>query len=170
MQSLRSNTEDAEPAFGSESLRVRRRRENADDERARRRRRRAGQSSTSETTKPRIPTLEEEEGEAGGERRGSESAISLDNGVGERSSSLAEMVKMGMGGAGLRMELETPLGSPLGSPALPSPPITIVSPPSPTISERGGWNRGAAEDQEDEGREVYVTPMEERSDPATDEK
>ena len=132
MQSLRADGPDAEPPMRDDTLRVRRRRESADDERARRRRRRAGQTSTSEAANPTISIPEEPaNGEGDSDNRPK-------TGMSDDSESVVSSKRIA--------SLETPLGSP----PLPSPPITIVSPPSPTLSERDDGSQ----------KDVYATPME----------
>lgn len=148
MQSLRAagggvQGSDAEPPLRDESLRVRRRRESADDERTRRRqRRRAGQSSMSEQTAPPRVTIPEEtepadhaveDGDVAG-KAGEQGALTSPSSISVKKSHRPE--------------------TPLSSPPLPSPPITIVSPPSPTMSER------EAKDEEDPEKEGYSTPLE----------
>ena len=133
MQSLRG-APDAEGSLRDDSLRVRRRRESADDERSRRRRRRAGQTSTSDVTKPGISIPEEAED--------SKEVSKNDDGDGTATESTDIL-------ANFRKSLGN-LETPLNSPSLPSPPITIVSPPSP---------KGSVKDEGSEP-EGFSTPME----------
>lgn len=119
LQGLRGDGPDGEPPLRDDSLRVRRRRESADDERTRRRRRRAAAGSRDDTA-PATPILEEEGGAAAA------AAANVD------TNDFAQ--QHDGGGKGLE--------TPLGSPSLPSPPITIVSPPSPT--REAGFRRGTS--------------------------
>lgn len=174
MQSLRASGEgaDGEPLGPSESLRVRRRRESADDERARRRRRRAGQTSTSEVDRPPQISIPEESatGEDGGEH-----AVFSRPGTAVTET---ESVTSSRDGGHAASSVSGGFSSPLQSPPLPSPPITIVSPPSPTTSESGRGGSGSqnfgfdghfgeheakrleAVDGDGEEDEAYSTPME----------
>ncbi|GAB7352784.1 hypothetical protein MBLNU459_g3406t1 [Dothideomycetes sp. NU459] len=132
LQGLRGDGPDGEPPLRDDSLRVRRRRESADDERTKRRRRRAAAGSRDDTA-PATPILEEE---------GAENAVETTD-----FATAAE-------------DSRKPVETPLGSPALPSPPITIVSPPSPTASEfrRTGSARSRSDSAGSE--RGYSTPLE----------
>lgn len=111
LQGLRGD--EGEPVVRDESLRVRRRRESADDERARRRRRRAAQGSSRDENAPQSPMQSPipEEGPEGGVFSKKE---------GDRKREAAEDEELTSG--------------------LPSPPVTVIVPPSPTTSERGGFS------------------------------
>jgi len=111
LQGLRGD-EPSESSVGrDDSLRVRRRRESADDERARRRaRRRAGNTSTDAGVPSQAPIAEEAEA---GDSAAPVAAASED---GEETQSQR--------GSGERVLLPTP--------------TTVVVPPSPTTSEKGG--------------------------------
>jgi cytokinesis protein len=95
----------------SENLRVRRRRDHADSERERRRRRRAPGTSTASTD---------------GRPQTGVSDASADHHDDDTKSEIGDV------GDGLKIDVQ--LMTPLMSPALSSPPITIVSPPSPTMT------------------------------------
>ncbi|KAI5210604.1 FH2-domain-containing protein [Aureobasidium subglaciale] len=120
---LRGSTGDNdEPplARDSENLRVRRRRDHADSERERRRRRRApGTSTASSDGRPQTGISD-----ASAEHHDDDTRSE----VGDTRSDA------GNGDVGDGMRLDLQLMTPLASPALTSPPITIVSPPSPTTT------------------------------------
>ncbi|KAI5207708.1 hypothetical protein AUEXF2481DRAFT_1923 [Aureobasidium subglaciale EXF-2481] len=104
----------------SENLRVRRRRDHADSERERRRRRRAPGTSTASTD---------------GRPQTGISDASADHHDDDTRSEMGDTRSdAGNGDIGDGMRLELQLMTPLASPALTSPPITIVSPPSPTTT------------------------------------
>lgn len=125
LQGLRGG--DDEPPLRDDNLRVRRRRDHADSERERRRRRRAPGTSTTADDRPQ--TAVSDATTADGEHVEDE----LRSEAGDNKSEAGDAVyshKDQVEGAPL-----TPLASPgLGSPR--SPPITIVSPPSPTSEAR----------------------------------
>ncbi|KAI5245701.1 FH2-domain-containing protein [Aureobasidium subglaciale] len=104
----------------SENLRVRRRRDHADSERERRRRRRAPGTSTASTD---------------GRPQTGISDASADHHDDDTRSEMGDTRSdAGNGDVGDGMKLDLQLMTPLASPALTSPPITIVSPPSPTTT------------------------------------
>lgn len=123
LQGLRGSTGDNdEPPLprDSENLRVRRRRDHADSERERRRRRRAPGTSTASTD---------------GRPQTGISEASADHHDDDTRSEIGDTRSdVGNGDVGDNMKLDLQLMTPLASPALTSPPITIVSPPSPTTT------------------------------------
>lgn len=122
LQGLRGDADGEGPAR-DDSLRVRRRRESADDERTRRRRRRVVAGSRDDTA-PATPIAEE-------------------GGDGEDAVAASAVQTTDFADAQSRLE------TPLGSPSLPSPPITIVSPPSPARSEFRGVRTSSAGSRDD---------------------
>ncbi|THX33237.1 FH2-domain-containing protein [Aureobasidium pullulans] len=123
LQGLRGSTGDNdEPPLprDSENLRVRRRRDHADSERERRRRRRAPGTSTAS---------------ADGRPQTGISEASADHHDDDTRSEIGDTRSdVGNGDVGDNMKFDLQLMTPLASPALTSPPITIVSPPSPTTT------------------------------------
>jgi cytokinesis protein len=104
----------------SENLRVRRRRDHADSERERRRRRRAPGTSTASTD---------------GRPQTGVSDASADHHDDDTKSEIGDTRSdAGNGDVGDGLKIDVQLMTPLMSPALSSPPITIVSPPSPTMT------------------------------------
>ncbi|KEQ77268.1 FH2-domain-containing protein [Aureobasidium namibiae CBS 147.97] len=101
-----------------ENLRVRRRRDHAEGERERRRRRRAPGTSTASTD---------------GRPQTGISEASADHHDDDTRSEIGDSrSEAGNGDVGDGLKIDVQLMTPLASPALTSPPITIVSPPSPT--------------------------------------
>ena len=104
----------------SENLHVRRRRDNAGSERERRRRRRAPGTSTASTD---------------GRPQTGISEASADHHDDDNKSEVGDARSdAGNGDVGDGLKIDVQLMTPLMSPALTSPPITIVSPPSPTTT------------------------------------
>ncbi|KEQ65037.1 FH2-domain-containing protein [Aureobasidium melanogenum CBS 110374] len=104
----------------SENLRVRRRRDHADSERERRRRRRAPGTSTASTD---------------GRPQTGVSDASADHHDDDNKSELGDAKSdAGTGDVDDGLKIDLQLMTPITSPALTSPPITIVSPPSPTTT------------------------------------
>jgi len=119
MQSLRGDADSEGPNRG-DSLRVRRRRESADTERTRRRERRRGpQKDSIDNDVPQSPIVEES---------GEVSAVSRDQQIEDGNTGLAPL-KTPVLGSEMDDDPET---------SLPSPPVTVIVPPSPTTSERDG--------------------------------
>lgn len=120
LQGLRGDAE-GDGLNRDDSLRIRRRRESADDERVRRRRRRTAKDSveSASTNPPQTPILEES---------------------GENTEAAFVLPEISGEGLGINTDFLKREDSPS---ELPSPPITVIVPPSPTTSERA-----AAEDHE----------------------
>ncbi|KAG9516309.1 FH2-domain-containing protein, partial [Aureobasidium melanogenum] len=104
----------------TENLRVRRRRDHADSERERRRRRRAPGTSTASTD---------------GRPQTGVSDASADHHDDDNKSEIGDAKSdAGTGDVDDGLKIDLQLMTPITSPALTSPPITIVSPPSPTTT------------------------------------
>ncbi|KAG9997147.1 FH2-domain-containing protein, partial [Aureobasidium melanogenum] len=104
----------------TENLRVRRRRDHADSERERRRRRRApGTSTASADGRPQTGVSDASADHHDDDNKSEIGDAKSDAGTGDVDD-------------GLKIDLQ--LMTPITSPALTSPPITIVSPPSPTTT------------------------------------
>ncbi|KAG9884439.1 FH2-domain-containing protein, partial [Aureobasidium melanogenum] len=120
---LRGSTGDNDEApvpRDTENLRVRRRRDHADSERERRRRRRAPGTSTASTD---------------GRPQTGVSDASADHHDDDNKSEIGDAKSdAGTGDVDDGLKIDLQLMTPITSPALTSPPITIVSPPSPTTT------------------------------------
>lgn len=120
LQGLRGDGE-GDGVNRDDSIRVRRRRESADDERIRRRRRRPAKDSV-DSTNPQTPVVEESENRE-------------EDGLPETP------------GRGLGIDTQRSYGDDTPS-DLPSPPVTVIVPPSPTRSEMAATEDGDKTPQE----------------------